>query len=435
MEKNAPECRVYRRRWLILALFVLSSMSNALQWIQYSIITHIITHYYQVSADAVNWTSMVFMVVYIPLIFPGSWLLDRMGLRVTTTLGALGTCVGAWIKVLSVAPDRFWVGFLGQTIVAISQVCILSVPARLAAVWFGPHQVSSACSIGVFGNQFGIAIGFLFPPLIVKDHQDVDLITPELSLMFYLVAGFTTLLLVLIVIFYRAAPPVPPSPAQAAQIAAGGGDFFGSMKRLVMNPGYVLLLIAYGINVGVFYAISTLLSQVILSHFPNHDEDAGTIGLVIVVGGMVGSVVCGIVLDRTQRFKETTLAVYFLSLVTMAIYSFTLDCGYISVVYVTATLLGFFMTGYLPVGFELAAELTHPEPEGTSSGLLNMAAQVFGILFTLFYSWLFELKGDLWANLAMCGTLVLGTALTAAIKANLRRQAAQNKEQQLENKA
>lgn len=35
----------------------------------------------------------------------------------------------------------------------ILQVCILSLPAPLAAVWFGPDQVSSACSIGVFGNQ------------------------------------------------------------------------------------------------------------------------------------------------------------------------------------------------------------------------------------------------------------------------------------------
>lgn len=34
------------------------------------------------------------------------------------------------------------------------------------------------------------------------------------------------------------------------------------------------------------------------------------------------------------------------------------------------------MTGYLPLGFEYAAELTYPESEGTSSGLLNVAAQV-----------------------------------------------------------
>lgn len=36
----------------------------------------------------------------------------------------------------------------------------------------------------------------------------------------------------------------------------------------------------------------------------------------------------------------------------------------------------FFMTGYLPLGFEYAVELTYPESEGTSSGLLNCSAQV-----------------------------------------------------------
>ena len=36
----------------------------------------------------------------------------------------------------------------------------------------------------------------------------------------------------------------------------------------------------------------------------------------------------------------------------------------------------FFMTGYLPLGFEFAAEITFPESEGTSSGLLNASAQV-----------------------------------------------------------
>lgn len=34
------------------------------------------------------------------------------------------------------------------------------------------------------------------------------------------------------------------------------------------------------------------------------------------------------------------------------------------------------MTGYLPVGFELAVEVTYPEPESTSCGLLNTSAQV-----------------------------------------------------------
>lgn len=55
------------------------------------------------------------------------------------------------------------------------------------------------------------------------------------------------------------------------------------------------------------------------------------------------------------------------------------------------------MTGYLPVGFEFAAELTYPEPEGTSSGILNAACQVFGITFTILYA---ELLNGKWI---LCG--------------------------------
>lgn len=109
-------------------------------------------------------------------------------------------------------------------------------------------------------------------------------------------------------------------------------------------------------------------------------------------------------------------------MIGMFIYTFTLNNGYIFVVYMTSSLLGFFMTGYLPVGFEMAAELTYPEPEGTSSGILNAGAQVFGILFTMVYSEILDTYGDIAANLLMAGFLVVGTVITALIKSDLRRQ-------------
>lgn len=133
--------------------------------------------------------------------------------------------------------------------------------------------------------------------------------------------------------------------------------------------------------------------------------------------------------------RQTTLAVYVMSLVGLVLYAFTLDLGHLWVVFITAGALGyhkisngkhhncvsvtvcfcfvllylnynknlslfiyidinkciykfaldvlfvcylcrFFMTGYLPLGFEFAVELTYPESEGTSSGLLNCSAQV-----------------------------------------------------------
>ena len=75
---------------------------------------------------------------------------------------------------------------------------------------------------------------------------------------------------------------------------------------------------------------------------------------------MAGSMVCGIILDKTHAYKYvqhtkniipaflkimrffrlTTLVVYGCSFVGMIIYTITLRGGYLSLVYVTAALLG-----------------------------------------------------------------------------------------------
>ncbi|CAH1108881.1 unnamed protein product [Psylliodes chrysocephalus] len=415
--------QVYGARWVVLGIFVLYSMSNAMQWVQFSIINDVVVSYYGVSSMWVDWTSMIYMILYIPFVFPASYLLEKLGLRKAVIIGMTINCIGTWIKVGAVDKDRFYVAFVGQTIVGFAQIFILAVPARLAALWFGPSQVSSACSIGVFGNQLGIAAGFLFPPIFVNSESSHDEQTTQFYTMFIAVAAFTTVLLVIVLFFFKDRPPTPPSHA-ALQQSGEEFDFIGSLKSLMKNKSFVLLLLSYGINVGVFYAISTLLNQIVLFYYPGASADAGRIGLVIIVAGMLGSVCCGIVLDKYHKFKETTLVVYGFSLISMVVYTFTLSKG-IYVVYVISALLGFFMTGLLPVGFELAAELTYPAPEGTSSGLLNCACNLFGIAFTNIYSVIFNQVNDVWANIVMCIVLLVGVVLLIFTGSDLRRQAAQ----------
>ncbi|KAF4524655.1 hypothetical protein B566_EDAN012237 [Ephemera danica] len=268
----------------------------------------------------------------------------------------------------------------------------------------------------------------MLPPLLVKISEDLNAIGADLFVMFISVAIFTSVLFVFLAVFFKAAPPSPPSAAMASRTGDGEEEtpreFASALGRLFRNWGYVLLLASYGINVGVFYALSTLLNQIVLAHFPGAQADAGHIGVCIVIAGMLGSLCCGIILDKTHKFKETTLVVYLFSLIGMIVYSATLGAGEIIIVYITASALGFFMTGYLPVGFEFGAELTYPEPEGTSAGILNAFAQIFGVSFTLIYGQLFSEFGDLWANVFACSSLLVGLVLTAAIKSDLRRQKA-----------
>ncbi|XP_077516081.1 choline/ethanolamine transporter flvcr2a-like isoform X3 [Amblyomma americanum] len=421
--------RLYPWRFVQLALFCLYSLTNAFQWIEYSIISNLVEGYYGVDATSVNWTAVVYMVTYVPLIFPAAWLLERRGLRFVVVLGALGTCAGSWIKVLSVEQDRFVVCLVGQTVVAMSQIFILSIPPRLAAVWFSAEEVSRACAVGVFGNQLGIALGFLVPPQVVggdpKSLEGLEEIGQGLSILCYGVAITSSLMLIAILVGFRDKPPRPPSRAQVSREQSDPAGYWRSMRNLVCNVNYMLLLVTYGINVGTFYAISTLLNRVVLSYYPGHEATAGWLGLSLVLSGMLGSVICGVVLDETHRYKETTLAVYVFSLAGMIAYTFVLGVGTLWPLFVVTCLLGFFMTGYLPLGFEFAAEVTFPEPEGTSSGLLNASAQVFGILFTMAADQLILAYGDRTTNFSLSGALLIGSILTALIRSDLRRRHAQ----------
>lgn len=144
---------LYRRRWGIVFLFSCYSLCSAYQWIQYGIISNILMKFYNVEATTIDWLSLIYMLTYIPFIFPVTWLLDKKGLRVTAVLANAFNCAGTWIKVASAKPSLFWVTLLGQFSSALAQVFILGMPSRLASVWFGMNEVSTACSIGVFGNQ------------------------------------------------------------------------------------------------------------------------------------------------------------------------------------------------------------------------------------------------------------------------------------------
>ncbi|XP_029590246.1 feline leukemia virus subgroup C receptor-related protein 2 isoform X3 [Salmo trutta] len=377
--------KLYKRRWFIVLLFSSYSLCNSLQWIQYGIINNIFMRFYDVESFTIDWMSMIYMLTYIPFIFPVTWLLDKKGLRIIALVATAMNCTGTWIKVTSVRPDLFAVTMLGQFCCSLAQVFILGMPSKIASVWFGSEEVSTACSIGVFGNQHLACMSV-----------------------------------------FQERPELPPTQAQATArcIPPEQYSYTASILRLLRNKPFLLLILTYGLNVGCFYAVGTLLNRMIIEHYPGEELNAGRIGLTIVIAGMVGSLICGIWLDRTKTYKQTTLAVYLMSFVGMLVYAFTLSLGHLWVVFLTAGALGFFMTGYLPLGFEFGVELTYPECEGTSSGLLNCSAQVFGIIFTICQGKIIDNYGTLAGNIFLCVFLFIGSVLTGFIKSDLQRQKA-----------
>jgi len=446
-DKNPPNptnsTQVYFRRWLILFIFSFISLLSAFNWIEYNIIQDVTIKFYNASLpeneaeknDAVNWFSMVYMLCYIPLVFPAMFLLDKKGLKLSIVLGALLTTIGSIIKCFAVKSELFLVAMVGQIFCAIAQAFTLSVPARLSALWFGPTQIALATSIGVFGNQLGAAIGFLVPPIIVIKSDDMEDMQKRFYYLLIPVGTLCGLATIAALIFIKDQPDKPPSIAQLEirnqnlkyEMNTDSNKktdfqlFLKSLGNLFKNLNFDLILVSYGINTGTYYAIGTLLHQIVSFHHQNENEKIGFIGLILVLSGLLGAVIGGIVLDKTKAFKATTLIIYAFSFISMVLFTLTLSID-IWIVFGTAFLLGFFMTGYLPVGFELAAEVTYPEPEGSSCGLLNSSAQVFGIIYTYIQGRLITSYDAFTGNMFICISLLIGTIITACIKSDLRRQ-------------
>merc|ERR1712137_1437539 len=106
------------------------------------------------------------------------------------------------------------------------------------------------------------------------------------------------------------------------------------------------------------------------------------------------------------------------------VWIYMLQQGNLILDFIIAGLLGFFMTGYLPIGFEFASEISWPESEATSSGFLNLAAMLVGAILTPITEKVINSAGVRSANIVLCCTLFLGMIITGFMKEDNRRQAA-----------
>uniref|UniRef100_A0A9L0JV39 Major facilitator superfamily (MFS) profile domain-containing protein n=1 Tax=Equus asinus TaxID=9793 RepID=A0A9L0JV39_EQUAS len=269
--------------------------------------------------------------------------------------------------------------------------------------------------------MLGIGLGFLVPPVLIPNIDDQDKLAYHVSIMFYIIGGVATLLFILVIIVFKEKPKHPPSRVQSQNPALTSSHAFSTIVRLFKDLNFVLFFITYGLNAGALYALCTLLNHMVILHYPGEEVNAGRIGLTIIIAGILGTVITGIWLDKTKTYKETILVVYFMTLVGMVVYTFTLNLGHLWVVFITAGTMGFFMAGYIPLGFEFAVELTYPEPESVSAGLLNVSPQVFGIIFTISQDQIIDNYGAMPANIFLCVFLTLGVVLTAFIEADFQR--------------
>ncbi|KAI0986226.1 hypothetical protein GJ496_011890 [Pomphorhynchus laevis] len=415
-----------KKRFAVLFLFLVCTTTNGFQWIQYSAVGGNMIFFYNESIpkgkadDLISLTTMIYMITYIILVLPATFALIKYGFRATFLAGSFINALGSFIKCFSISPNRFAIAMIGQTVASTAQIFTLGNPSYLAAVWFSDKHISTVAAMGVFGNQVGIALGFIIPSQLIGGLNTIDEIACRMKIIMYTLTVIEILVFIFAIPFFKERPKKPPSDAQASALLSKNmfgnvKHWYRSLKQLVINRNFIFLFIIYGIVTGVFYAISTNAYRYYEEYFPTNDKAAGIVGMIIVLSGLPGSIAAGFILDKTGAYKATVVGACTLTLVFTVIFSFVVERS-LEGNYFLSFLLGFCMTGFLPIGFEVAAEITYPINEGLSSALLNVSAQIFGIALILLQLKIIDDFNVFKSNMFLCACLLVACIISFAAK-------------------
>jgi cyanate permease len=129
---------------------------------------------------------------------------------------------------------------------------------------------------------------------------------------------------------------------------------------------------------GIFNGVSTWIENIVRTRGFSITE-AGDFGAFLLVGGVVGAIVLPMFSDHLRKRKPFLIIGMLIGV--PGLIGFTFGTSFV-VLAGSMALRGFAMMGLAPIGYQYAAEITFPAPEGTSNGLLNLAGQA-SVVFIL----------------------------------------------------
>ncbi len=351
------DIRVYRYRWVVLGVFSLLNLSIQTLWIAYAPITHDAAAYYGASELQIGWLAMSFMIAFVPLSIPASWAIDAFGFRRAVSVGAALMLVCGPLRGLA---GRGYPMVLATTIgLAIAQPFLLNAWTKVPARWFAVSERATAVGVITLASLLGTAIGMALTPVLTESHS--------IAWVQSVYGGAAAITALLFFAFAREHPPTPPC-RPGEDVRALMRD--GLKHALGVRAFWIYLAIAF-VGMGIFNGVSTWIEGIVHPRGFSSAQ-AGTLGAVMLLGGLLGAVAIPPLSDR-QRKRQPYLLLG-IALTIPGLVGLTFARSY-TVILGSSFFMGFFLVSTLPVGMQYAAEITHPTPEGTSAGLIQLFGQ------------------------------------------------------------
>src|SRR5512137_637437 len=281
--------KVYGYRWIVLVAFMFIVVINQLLWITFAPITGEAAKFYNVSDLSIGLLSMSFMIVYIVVSIPASWVIDTYGLRVGVGIGAVLTAIFGLLRgIWGSNPANYSLVLIAQIGIAIGQPFILNAVTTVAARWFPVRERATASGLGSLAMYLGIFLGLALTPILAIHYQIGGMLVA------YGIASVVAALV--FIVFARERPATPPCPP-GMEVRSLVLDGF---KKMLRQREFILLLVIFFIGLGAFNAVTTWIENIVR---PNgfSSTQAGFIGGLMIVGGLLGALVMPSLSDRLRK--------------------------------------------------------------------------------------------------------------------------------------
>jgi len=390
--------RVYGKRWAVLGVYMLVNLTIQLLWIAYAPVTSLAAEYYGVSELQIGFLSMSFMIAFIPLSLPISWLIDKFGFY---KMVALGSIIAALCGL-----GRGWAGnsfgiVMATTIgMAAAQPFFLNSWTKMSGAWFPAKERATAVGLVTLANLVGTAIGQVLTPVLVKTMS-----LAQVQLYYGIAASVAALLFILVA---RDKPELPPDESASAERAL---MIDGLKHALSLREFRNYLIIAF-IGLGIFNGITTWIEGIVAPRGFN-SEQAGVIVAIMLVAGVIGSVAIPAISDK--KGKRIPFLVIGLAGGIPGLVGLTLGTSF-WLVALSSFVLGFFLVSINPIGTQYASDIALPTPEGTSNGLISLAGQISVVLVYFMQALKSAKSAYTLPLLIFAGLLVLSIGLALSLR-------------------
>ena len=353
--------KVYGYRWVMLSVYMFIIAVNQLLWITFAPITADAVQFFGVSDLKIGILSMCFMIVFLVVSIPASWIIDTYGIRIGVGIGVAFTGIFGLLR--GMVSDNYSLVLLFQVGIAIGQPFLLNAITKVAARWFPVKERATASGLGTLAMYVGILVAMILTPFLVNNSG--------IHGMLKIYGILSAVAAVAFFILAKERPLTPPCyDYQEERALAVDG-----LKLIFRKRDFNWLMFIFFIGLGVFNAVTTWIENIV-SPRGFTAEQAGITGGLMIVGGIFGALIIPILSDHYKR--RVPFIILALSGATVGLAGITFATAS-WLLYISGAAFGFFLLSSGPIGFQYGAEVTYPVSEGTSNGFLLLMGQISGI--------------------------------------------------------